>query len=198
MTATDERGPKAQHDDVGQSWPGDGAMGWEVDDAGSEGRPRRVQLRRTSGWRKPAGAVVVARPTKWGNPVVVGSQASLRGIDADGLQYSYQVIVTPQIAVDAFRDLMSTRLTVLDPDEPEDAANVQGWRDALALLRGHDLACWCPLRDPLGNPVPCHADVLLELARPAPPPTPAPRVRTPVPPLDPPPVLTCAPLRKAR
>jgi hypothetical protein len=28
----------------------------------------------------------------------------------------------------------------------------------LAPLRGHDLACWCPLDQP------CHADVLLELA----------------------------------
>ena len=30
--------------------------------------PRRIQLKRTKGWRKPAGAVVVGRPTKWGNP----------------------------------------------------------------------------------------------------------------------------------
>lgn len=30
--------------------------------------PERVQLRRTKGYRKPEGAVVVARPTMWGNP----------------------------------------------------------------------------------------------------------------------------------
>ena len=30
--------------------------------------------------------------------------------------------------------------------------------DWVADLRGHDLACWCPLDQP------CHADVLLELA----------------------------------
>jgi hypothetical protein len=30
--------------------------------------PRRVQLRRTAGWRKPHDAVVVSRPTRWGNP----------------------------------------------------------------------------------------------------------------------------------
>jgi hypothetical protein len=30
--------------------------------------------------------------------------------------------------------------------------------ELLAPLRGHDLACWCPLDQP------CHADVLLELA----------------------------------
>jgi hypothetical protein len=30
--------------------------------------PTRIQLRRTKGWRKPANAVVVARPSIWGNP----------------------------------------------------------------------------------------------------------------------------------
>ena len=34
----------------------------------------------------------------------------------------------------------------------------------LTPLRGHDLACWCPLTDKNGNRVPCHADVLMELA----------------------------------
>lgn len=31
-------------------------------------------------------------------------------------------------------------------------------------LAGKNLACWCPLTDAQGNRVPCHADVLLELA----------------------------------
>lgn len=30
--------------------------------------PRRIQRRRTAGWRMPDGAVYVGRPTKWGNP----------------------------------------------------------------------------------------------------------------------------------
>ncbi len=30
--------------------------------------PRRIRLSRAKGWRKPAGAVTVARPTRWGNP----------------------------------------------------------------------------------------------------------------------------------
>lgn len=30
--------------------------------------PLRVQLRRTKGWRLPENTVVVARPTRWGNP----------------------------------------------------------------------------------------------------------------------------------
>jgi hypothetical protein len=34
----------------------------------------------------------------------------------------------------------------------------------LAPLRGHDLACFCPLTDKDGNPVPCHANELLKFA----------------------------------
>ena len=30
--------------------------------------PKRIQRKRTKGWRMPEGAVYVGRPTKWGNP----------------------------------------------------------------------------------------------------------------------------------
>lgn len=30
--------------------------------------PRRVQRKRTKGWRMPPNTVYVGRPTKWGNP----------------------------------------------------------------------------------------------------------------------------------
>ena len=30
--------------------------------------PKRIQLRRTRGWRKPEGAVIVSRPSRWANP----------------------------------------------------------------------------------------------------------------------------------
>jgi hypothetical protein len=36
--------------------------------------------------------------------------------------------------------------------------------DYLEPLRGKDLACFCPLEDKDGNPVPCHADILLKWA----------------------------------
>ena len=44
--------------------------------------------------------------------------------------------------------------------------NVLGFTEAEARaeLAGKNLACWCPLTDAQGNRVPCHADVLLELA----------------------------------
>lgn len=31
-------------------------------------KPIRIQLQRTKGWRKPENTVVVARPSRWGNP----------------------------------------------------------------------------------------------------------------------------------
>lgn len=36
-------------------------------------KPRRVQLRRTKGWKMPENTVNVARPSKWGNPYRIGT-----------------------------------------------------------------------------------------------------------------------------
>lgn len=61
-------------------------------------------------------------------------------------------------AVDHSIDLFRTLTNVMARDRP---AEYERW---IAPLLGHDLACWCPLEDASGNRVPCHADVLLELA----------------------------------
>jgi hypothetical protein len=108
--------------------------------------PKRIQLRRTKGWRKPAGTVVVARPTKWGNPY-----------RADDYIEHYPDSEAPErrrMAVSDFRGLVDGRWP---DDQPYPT-------DDIAELRGCDLACWCPLVDEHGQHVPCHADVLLELA----------------------------------
>jgi hypothetical protein len=34
--------------------------------------PKRVQRKRSKGWRMPAGCVYVGRPTRWGNPYRAG------------------------------------------------------------------------------------------------------------------------------
>jgi uncharacterized protein DUF4326 len=109
--------------------------------------PKRIQLRRTKGWRKPDGAVVVSRPSKWGNPFSVEGIAVIKGggivlmrgrADAAGL----------------FGLWLTDRIALADPMEDRR----QWMRDNAHLLRGKDLACWCPLGEP------CHADVLLEMA----------------------------------
>jgi Domain of unknown function (DUF4326) len=106
--------------------------------------PQRIQLRRTKGWRKPDGAVVVARPTRWGNPWRIGSTGWT--VDADDrINREPHPPLTAEQAVEAFRNACSW--------EPS------GWPDIIRReLAGKDLACWCPIGEP------CHADVLLELA----------------------------------
>jgi hypothetical protein len=101
--------------------------------------PKRIQLRRTQGWRKPEGAIVVARPSKWGNPHRIGPDVDRR------------------TAVALFsRELRSC----LDEPDGDHRDAIRAIAASLPELAGHDLACWCPLAEP------CHADVLLELANP--------------------------------
>lgn len=99
--------------------------------------PERIQLRRSKGWRKPEGAVIVARPSRWGNPFVV------------------ELYGTPVECVKAYRDHLHAAAL---GDNLRSSAAFHHIAANLSMLRGHDLACWCPLNEP------CHADVLLEVA----------------------------------
>lgn len=100
-------------------------------------RPERIQLRRTKGWRKPAGAVSVARGTEWGNPFRVGEQVELDG---------QSVTISSELAVALYAGWLVDRFGE-DADERVSAA-----------LAGKTLMCWCPIGDP------CHGDLLLEIA----------------------------------
>ncbi len=110
--------------------------------------PERIQLRRTDGWRKPEGAVVVSRPSKWGNPYRVGEINVWTG-----------TVITDR---EEARSCYATELLAMAQHAPAqfDSLVAQMRRE----LAGHDLACWCPLVDEDGQPVPCHADVLLTIA----------------------------------
>jgi len=107
--------------------------------------PRRIQLRRTKGWRMPPNTVSVSRPGKFGNPIRVSATAR---IEVNGSMCEAQI--TPAIAVEFFREYF--------------AGAVRAEPGILDFLRGKNLACWCPLEDAAGNRVPCHADILLEIA----------------------------------
>lgn len=114
-------------------------------------RPQRLQLSRRKGYRKPVDAVIVARPSQWGNPYRLkpGSRHTL--IDQHGNEYSCAPGAWRAAAVRHFReDLMDGRLTFDRVDVAEQMA-------------GKDLACWCPPPAP-GEPDHCHAAVLLEIA----------------------------------
>jgi len=124
--------------------------------------PQRIQRQRTRGYRLAAGAVYVGRPTKFGNPYTVGriGDASrwtgwcvgdTRDDWANHGEYPTKAEAAER-AVALFRE--------------------QAWLIAVDIRRelaGRYLACWCPLVDADGQPWPCHADVLLELANGPPP-----------------------------
>ncbi|AJA43374.1 hypothetical protein VC60_gp73 [Mycobacterium phage Sbash] len=115
-------------------------------------QPRRIQRRRTKGWRMPEGAIYVGRPTKWGNPwritpetnhaMPFGRGAVVHHITEDAILGHFAADDAAYWAVQAYRRDLTDELVAA----------------ARAELRGHDLVCWCPLDQP------CHADVQLELA----------------------------------
>ena len=106
---------------------------------------RRIQMTRQKPWRHMhPDAVIVARPSPFGNPFRVGSsdipdafEATRRFEAAVAGFWSNGVFCPPTAHPYSYIGRLIARI-------PE--------------LRGHDLACWCPLDQP------CHADVLLRLA----------------------------------
>src|ERR1700756_2143821 len=80
---------------------------------------KRIQRRRSRGWRQPANALYVGRPTKWGNPYKVGPDHH-----------------TANEAVSLYRrDLVAGWLRVTIDDVRRE-------------LQGRDLVCWCKLDGP--------------------------------------------------
>jgi hypothetical protein len=108
--------------------------------------PKRIQLKRTRGWRMPPGAVKVDRTTAWGNPWVVG---------AIGVPDAAESVRRFRAAVLGFHGGDGSWCRpVAHPDSYIGRIITR----APIELRGKDLACWCKPGEP------CHADVLLELA----------------------------------
>jgi hypothetical protein len=101
--------------------------------------PKRIQRKRTKGWKKPEGSVVVSRGTRWGNPFVVGRDGT-----ASECIRKYKEELFPYRHNGGTMDELFTSV-----------ANLEEIQDT---LRGKDLACWCSLDEP------CHADLLLVIA----------------------------------
>lgn len=147
--------------------------------------PQRIRLSREKGWRKPEDAIVVSRPSKWGNPFRYRTPYGLvryrpsdpaqwdyeGRISADGMRHDYY---SPDGTVTEYHVRYATRAelvelyrrTLLDPTPSMRSSypSRAGYflkvdtADIVRELKGADLACWCPLNEP------CHADVLLGIA----------------------------------
>lgn len=81
--------------------------------------PKRIQRKRTKGFRLPPGCVYVGRPSRWGNSFT----------DADGTVEERVMLYGREM--DWLRE-----------------NNFEYYKSLLAPLRGKDLACWCSLDDP--------------------------------------------------
>ena len=103
-------------------------------------QPKRIQRKRTKGWRMPEGAVYVGRGSFWDNP--------FRGPEALRL---YRLLWRRR-----WKDL--EREGIYEWLIPYLKSRLVRWERRLPELRGLDLACWCPLG------ADCHADVLLRKA----------------------------------
>jgi Domain of unknown function (DUF4326) len=130
--------------------------------------PRRIQRKRTAGWRAPEGAKYVGRPSRWSNPFAVQKlpvelfgQNQWTVIDlnyrAKSLSDEPQIFDHPHYArlfATRFFDLHTGPMGVYEYDEDD----LTAMRKQLA---GRDLLCWCPLPEP-GETDWCHAAVLLD------------------------------------
>jgi hypothetical protein len=116
--------------------------------------PKRIQRKRTKGWRMPENAVYVGRPTKYGNRFSVGEIYTEAKAVCRDFTYSVSkdMVGQPLSREDAVK-LYKHLITNDDFGTPL-------YLEWVEDLRGKDLACWCPLDKP------CHADVLLRLANP--------------------------------
>ncbi|MBW3068934.1 DUF4326 domain-containing protein [Actinomyces sp. 594] len=113
--------------------------------------PRRIQRRRSRGWRMPPGAVYVGRPSAWGNPYRV-SQA-----DKSMWVVKHQGRVVKRFATGREARAYAVHRLAKDIQTGRAPWTAEAVRERLV---GLDLACWCPLDSP------CHADLLLGLANP--------------------------------
>lgn len=120
--------------------------------------PKRVQRKRTKGWRAPEGAVYVGRGTRYGNPwaVVRTNTGTGWAVDWAGHQDQHKPLGLNDhipandqrdahaLAVELYETWVHSHPTLLDRIH----------RD----LADRDLMCWC------AETLPCHADALLQIA----------------------------------
>jgi hypothetical protein len=68
--------------------------------------PIRVQRKRTKGWKMPENTIYVGRPTKWGNPYVVG----IVGNNAEDCVIKFEQTMSIMLKQDAVVELKGKNL----------------------------------------------------------------------------------------
>ena len=129
---------------------------------------KRIQRKRTKGWKMPENTVYVGRPTLWGNPFgyewsrlnggwllnLLDVTAFTRSIWAPHAATLYKTKQEAQAAaVDCYKQYIAG-----DRGVSHSYYALIWMQNIEHELRGKNLACWC------ADGEPCHADVLLEIA----------------------------------
>ena len=129
---------------------------------GATGRhPVRLRRRRGRGRELPQGAVYVGRSTVWSNPFVVSRSSDFHGLPGSWFVRGEDgAVFHPDEDDQASARRKAVELYAREVLEGRArTTSVELIRSELA---GGDLVCWCP------SGVPCHADVLLQIANSAP------------------------------
>lgn len=119
---------------------------------------KRIQRKRSAGWKTPPKTINVSRPSKWGNPFkLVG--------DIIYIHAGYRRKIMDPWVVFCIGDIEKVLMLYsrLFKKVCYDDLDFKYWwlkfkKLDLSELRGKNLACYCKPGEP------CHADVLLKLA----------------------------------
>jgi len=124
-------------------------------------KPRRIQLKRTKGYRMPPNSCSVARPSKYSNPMRGDKAACVAWF-----RHAISKFPVPSVIISEWIALGGNAAVLI--------ALAGRVKSVLADLRGKNLGCFCRLCErhkdglPLGTTCnecePCHVDPLLEVA----------------------------------
>lgn len=114
---------------------------------------KRIQRKRTKGWRTPEGALCVTRPGRWGNPWRAVQRPETGSWYVARANVPGRPGRKPYLGVWCGSPAEATRKAI-----DYFVRWVRLFRIDLAPLRGRDLACYCAPWQA------CHADALIELA----------------------------------
>jgi hypothetical protein len=109
---------------------------------GNMNKPKRVQRRRSKGWRMPENTIDVTRPGPRGNPFVVGKHGDRKRCVA-----LFAFLCRGWMNIGADHECILAQKNFLQTFEREKAK-----------IRGKDVACWCRAGEI------CHGDIWLRVA----------------------------------
>jgi hypothetical protein len=116
---------------------------------------KRIQRKRTKGYKMPVNAIYVGRPTKWGNPIkLIKDSIFIDTFSKGASRWRY-------LQKGTIEDVIKLYDLLLNGEYLGDNIHMKYWNIRLRELQVYelkekDLACFCSLDNF------CHADVLLE------------------------------------